>query len=398
MRCSRMNPPSPAGRGRGPKAGGIFYLVLGCLALAWASPALGLPQNVELRNVGLSRVGERTMLTVILDQAVNPQITPSRNQVVLEFPQVRAAHIPAHLAGDGILVKSVKTETSASGVKIVLEMFPERPYVIQRELLPIRDRLAMFRLNLRADPNAPAARQAPPAPYQPPPPPAPEPRVQEPLPPATPAPPEQPSAPYSGPSPSGAFAELAQLIPQAKGLWGFLQSDGWVVASDKKFDSPGQRFTRGFTLTNSRYPEMKVRVAHIPPSGGSPSINVVDLAMDNLSGKAADDYRNLRKWSFAQIKAKYEDIGDFFEDALKPLRVDIRKRCQEVAQRHAQFITNFLRQAVPQNPRLGDEAITLIRKKVSPRFEGVQHTLSENPLTILNLVDFLYIRVYYLGR
>jgi hypothetical protein len=361
---------------------------------------------VELRNVGLSRVGERTMLTVILDQAVNPQITPSRNQVVVDFPQVRAAHIPAPLAGDGILVKSVKTETSAAGVKIILEMFPERPYVIQRELLPIRDRLAMFRLNLRADPNAPAARPAPPAPYQapppapvpPPPPPAPSPRTPEPPPPTPPAPSEPPAAPYSGPAPAGAFGELAQLIPQAKGLWGLLQSDGWAVASDKKFDSPGQRFTRGFTLTNSRYPEMRVRVAHIPPSGGSPSINVVDLAMDNLSGKAADDYRNMRKWSFAQIKAKYEDIGDFFEDALKPLRVEIRKRGQEVAQRHAAFITNYLRQAVPQHPRLGDEAIALIRKKVSPRFEGVQHTLSENPLTILNLVDFLYIRVYYLGR
>jgi glutaredoxin 3 len=33
-----------------------------------------------------------------------------------------------------------------------------------------------------------------------------------------------------------------------------------------------------------------------------------------------------------------------------------------------------------------------IREKVSPRFEGVQYTLSEKPLVFLNLVDFFYIK------
>ena len=37
-----------------------------------------------------------------------------------------------------------------------------------------------------------------------------------------------------------------------------------------------------------------------------------------------------------------------------------------------------------------------VREKVSPRFEGVQYTVSENPLIILNQVDFLYVKVYYL--
>ena len=37
-----------------------------------------------------------------------------------------------------------------------------------------------------------------------------------------------------------------------------------------------------------------------------------------------------------------------------------------------------------------------VRAKVSPRFEGVQFTVSENPLVILNLVDFLGVKVYYL--
>ena len=37
-----------------------------------------------------------------------------------------------------------------------------------------------------------------------------------------------------------------------------------------------------------------------------------------------------------------------------------------------------------------------VREKVNPRFEGVQYTVSENPLVILNLVDFLYVKVYFL--
>jgi hypothetical protein len=198
--------------------------------------------------------------------------------------------------------------------------------------------------------------------------------------------------------PTGEFVEIYQLVPQARGLWDFLRAEGFTVSKAQKYDTPAKEDTRSFILTSSRYPEMRVRLANLPSSGGAPSINIVDLTMENLGGKAADDYRNLRRWSFSQIKAKYEDIGDFFEDALKPLRVQIRQKCQDLAQRHSQFIANFLRQAVPQKPGLGDEAITLMRKKVSPRFEGVQYTMSENPLVILNLVDFTYIRVYYLGR
>ena len=38
----------------------------------------------------------------------------------------------------------------------------------------------------------------------------------------------------------------------------------------------------------------------------------------------------------------------------------------------------------------------LVNQKVSPRFEGVQYTVSEKPLVILNLVDFLYVKVYLL--
>jgi hypothetical protein len=78
--------------------------------------------------------------------------------------------------------------------------------------------------------------------------------------------------------------------------------------------------------------------------------------------------------------------------------VEIRQKCQTLAQRYSSVIKGFLGQAAPQKPQLGDKAMSLINKKVSPRFEGVQYTLSEKPLVILNLVDFLYIRVYFLSR
>ena len=289
-------------------------------------------------------------------------------------------------------------------MKIIVEMFPDRPYLLSRETLPLSRGLAMFRLGLRPDPNAVQVRQTP-APTSPVPPPeqtyGPGPGArtrEEPLP-VTPPPPPPAAPPVSSLPPSGEFAELYQLIPQATGLWDFLRGEGFSVTKAQTYDNPGKQISRGFTLTSNRYPEMRVRMANLPPTGsGAPSINIVDLTMDNVGGKAADDYQKLRGWSFAQIRTQYEDIGDFFEDALKPLRVQIRQKCQDLAQRQSQFIANFVRQAVPQNPRLGDEAITLIRKKVSPRFEGVQYTLSENPLVILSLVDFLYMRVYYIGR
>ena len=408
MRCSGLKLPTLPGRGWWRKAGGAL-LILGLgLVLGMPSPGLAAPKAVEVRNLGISRVGERTMITVILNLATTPRVSPftgaNRAQVVIEFPQAQATKLPEILVGDEILVKDVRTEVSSTGVKIIVEMFPERPYLMSRELLPLGKGLVMFRLGLRPDPDAAQAKQPPAAvspvpapeqPYRP----GPETRAREEALPVTPATPAPTAPPVSSLPPSQEFAELYQLVPQATGLWDFLRGEGFTVTKSQNYDSPGKQFTRGFHLTSGRYPQMKVRVANLPPSGpGAPSINIIDLSMENLEGKASEDYKKLRTWSFSQIKSKYEDIGDFFEDALKPLRLEIRKKCQDLAQRHAQFIANFLRQAVPQNPKLGDEAITLIRKKVSPRFEGVQYTLSETPLVILNLVDFLYIRVYYLGR
>ena len=155
------------------KAGALLILGIG---FAWGlpSPTMAALPRVEVRNLGISRVGERTMVTVILNRSANPRVTPytgaNRSQVVIEFPQARAAKLPGTLAGDESLVKSVKTEVSATGVKIIVAMFPDRPYQMSREILPLRKGLAMFRLDLRFDPNAVQAKEAPPAGYPPPPP------------------------------------------------------------------------------------------------------------------------------------------------------------------------------------------------------------------------------------
>ena len=155
-------------------AGGAL-LILG-IGFAWGlpSPTMAAPPSVEVRNLGISRVGERTMVTVILNQAANPRVTPytgaNRSQVLIEFPQAKAAKLPETQAGDESPVKSLKTEVSATGVKIIVEMFPDRPYLMSREILPLSKGLAMFRLGLRFDPNAVPVKEALPAGYPPPPP------------------------------------------------------------------------------------------------------------------------------------------------------------------------------------------------------------------------------------
>lgn len=395
MKIFRQWPRIFPGRLLWQKVGGVLPILGVSLALLAPLEALGFTQGVEVRNLGLSRQGERTVLTVILNRAANPQVSPftgpGRAQLVVDFPQARAGKLPTRLAGDDVLVKHVRVEPSSSGVKIILEMFPERPYLFTREILPLRGGMAVLRLGLRADPNAARAQEPPP------------PEVAEPgealkEPPPEPAPGESPPPTYTPAAPTGTFEELYQLIPRARGLLEFLRGQGWTIAEARSYDRPGQRYSRSFTLTNRMFPELAIRIAHLPPNApAAPTINIIDLSMENLQGEPPNKYRELRQWDFSKIKGKYEDIGDFFDDALKPLRVDIRKQCQDLALRYSHLITNFLRQAAPRNPALAHQAMEDIRKKVSPRFEGVQYTLSEEPLIILNLVDFLYLRVYYLG-
>lgn len=368
------------------------------LAMSWVLLGAGeaRAQGVEVRRLGLSRIGENTELTVILSRSAIPRVASQagggRSQLVVDFPQARAAQLPPRLGGDDVLVQHVRTEASGTGVKIILEMFPQRPYLFSysKTPQPLGSGGAVFRLNLRSDPEA-APAAAPPAPSPP--------EVREPLMerPSEPAPTTPGLSGDTRVAPSGTFEELYQLVPQARSLLDYLRKDGWTISEAKSYDRPGLRFSRSFTLTNRQYPEIVVRLAHLPPNApGAPTINILDLSMDQLRGAAVDKYREYRNWNFAKIKTKFEDIGDFFDDAQKPLRVEIRKQCQDLAVRYAHLLTNFLNRVAPPNSQVANQVMTHVRQKVSPRFEGVQYTLSENPLLILNLVDFLNIRVYFI--
>jgi hypothetical protein len=380
-------------------------------SLAWllvwlfclSSHAWGAGGAVEVRRLGLSRVAENTLITVVLDRAATPRVSSreasGKPQLVVDFPGARAGRLPSHLEGDEILVQQVLTETASpgGGVRIILDLFPEKPYTYWKQNRPGTGGQSLFILGLKPDPQArPVQARVVPSAEPEPAPTAPPRGVEAP----------EPSAPgedeggYQEPKGNvapGSFAELRRLMPKAARLLQGLETEGWVVSESNRYDRPGRRFSRDFILNNRKYPELVVKIANLPANTpNTPNIDIIMLSTDNLTSEAATQYRGLRQWSFAKIKQKYEDIGDFFDDALKPLRVKLREETKAITLRDAAVFQNFLKLASPNNPQVADQVMNHVRAKVSPRFEGVQFTVSENPLTILNLVDFLYLKVYYL--
>jgi hypothetical protein len=381
-----------------------LLVLLFCLS----PPAWSAGGAVEVRRLGLSKVAENTILTVVLDRAATPQVSSrevsGKPQLVVEFPGARAGRLPSHLEGDEALVQQVLTETVSpgGGVRIVLDLFPEKPYTYWKKSRPGTGGQTLFILGLTLDTRARTvqARVAPPAEPAPAPtaPPGGELRERAKVP--EPSPPGEEEGGYQEPKGSavpGSFGELRPLMPKAAQLLQGLEAEGWVVSESNRYDRPGRRLSRDFVLTNRKYPELVVKIAYLPANApNTPNIGIIMLSTENLSSEAAAQYRGLRQWSFAKIKQKYEDIGDFFDDALKPLRVKLRQETQTVALRDAAVFQNFLKLACPNNPQVVDQVMTHVRAKPNPRFEGVQYTISENPLTILNLVDFLYVKIYYL--
>lgn len=377
-------------------------VLLPVLVGLWLLQAVsGGAADLEVRRVGLSRVKDDTLLTVMLNRAANPTVSQhlatGKPQVVVDFPQARAGRLPSRLGGDDLLVEQVRIEPSAvRGVRIILDLFPDRPFSFWRLSRPQGKDQAVFILGLKPEagpsrlPSAP-----PPAPAAPPearPTPGPTP-AQEPAPPPTAD--DHDFREERGTAATGSFAELQRLMPKARPLLQSLEQEGWTISQANTYDRPGQRFAQDFHLTNRRYPELSVKIVHLPANTpGAPHINLITMTADNLGGEDAAQYRQLRQWKFSQIKQKYEDIGDFFDDALKPLRIKLREQTKELVLRHASVWQTFLQRACPQNPQVADKALAHVREKVNQRFEGVQYTLSEDPLMILNLVDFLYVRVY----
>ncbi|MBM4293701.1 MAG: hypothetical protein FJ126_02195 [Deltaproteobacteria bacterium] len=350
--------------------------------------------------MGLSRVGDTTMLTVVMDRPAEARITSrtaaGKPQLVVEFVRARAARIPSRLEGDDMLVERAFTESSPEGVRIILELFPERPYTFWKKVQKGPAGHTLWLLGLNPDPSSPRMEQ---------------PRQPEPAKPSRDFSAPLPEAPVPAPrSPEdyglreservtgapGSFAELKSLVPKAAPLLQGLESEGWTVAEFHSYDRPGQRFSRDFLLLNRHYPELAVKIVYLPANlPNTPNISIFTLTTDRLGGETAEKYRRLRKMTFSEIKKEHEDIGDFFDDALKPPRVKLREETKSLALKDPRVLQNFISRAT-RNPQVADKSMAYIKEKVNQRFEGVQYTVSEDPLTLLNLVDFLYVRVYFL--
>ncbi len=409
---------------------GLLLVILGGLLVfqsVWPRGAAAA-SGPAVRNVGLSRVQDTTLLTILLDREARPRITHKEGaepQLVVEFPQAQASHLPATLPGDEILVRQVRIEAPPQGgVQIILELFPERPYnywgkpwgsgrakttflvgLIPEIQQPYHGRMAAAPAPAPPAPSPPSRR---PGPLEQEPRPSPAPRTATPAPPATAAPPSEAPEPgrdeygYKEEAATikggGSFPELQRLIPRASSLFQSLGADGWVLGEAQEYNRPGQREARSFQLTNPRYPELVIKVAHLAggPSLG-PDINFIILSTENVRGKDAERYRELRNYTFAQIRRQYDDIGDFFDDALRPLRINLRKQTQNVALSDAAVFQKFLQRACPQKPQVAEQFLARVKDKPNIRFEGVQYTLSDDPLVILNQVDFLYVKVFFLG-
>jgi len=376
---------------------GFLFLLL--LSLWGPQSGWGIDPRVEVRRVGLSKMGDQTLLTVVLDRAAEPRITPrvalGRPQLVVDFPLARAGRLTRRLEGDGELVDKVLTEVSAgeAGVRVTLELFPDRPYTFWKKSQKGAAGQVFFLVGLKPDAaSPPRGRLVSPEPSA-----APE-LLQE----MTPEPPAAGREDYGykeprGTEAPGSFAELRRLLPKATPLLQSLENDGWIISEFHNYDRPGQRLSRDFLLTQRQYPESVVKIAYLPANmPQTPDIGIITLSTDRLGGETAAKYRELRQWNFAKIKQHYEDIGDFFDDALKPLRIKLREETKTLALSQAEVFQNFLKRACPQNLQVAERVMAYIKEKVNQRFEGVQYTVSEDPLVILNLVDFLYVKVYFL--
>ena len=133
-----------------------LIVVLFCLSHhAW-----GAGGAVEVRRLGLSKVAENTLLTVVLDRVATPRVSSrtvsGKPQLVVEFPGARAGRLPGHLEGDELLVQQVLTETASpgGGVRIILDLFPDQPFTYWKQNRPGTGGQTLFILGLKTDPKA----------------------------------------------------------------------------------------------------------------------------------------------------------------------------------------------------------------------------------------------------
>jgi hypothetical protein len=400
------------------------FLLLVWILAGWIfwQPQLGYSQSNDLiiTQVGLSQAQGTTFLTMILNRAEQPRIQPVADrkspQLFIDFPKARITDVPLVQAGDQQLVKQVRTASlpGGNGVRIILDLVPDRPYSFWRSSKSGAKGGFQYMVGLKPDSpssagsasgSAAAGRTA-----------AAPPEPAAPSPPAStysteggtrPSASEESSsngesrrtagAEYPRPT-SGEMAEIARLMPAAGSALGFLEQKGWRVQKD----SAGRSGTPGsqkFLLTSSQYPNLSVTVEHIPTkAAGSSGINLIALSTDKLVDSDADKYRQMVRWDLAAIKSHYEDIGDYYDDGLKPLRIRLRERSKAIVLRDYEFFKQFLEAAVPQKPELPEKLKKHVQEKTNKRLEGALYTESEDPLVIMDMMDFYTLRVYYIGR
>jgi hypothetical protein len=393
-----------------------FLLFIGIwVLLVWhAQPGYGQGTGLVISQVGLSQAQGTTYLTVILNTAEQPKITPVADrqnpQLFIDFPRAKVSHVPLVQGGDQQLVKRVRTSSmpGGNGVRIILDLVPGRPYSYWRSNRNIRGGY-QFMIGITPDSRTSTTYAANPSTATT------SRGTSEGATPATTYDSERESTAsnetggsssiessrYSRDSEnaspaSGEMGEIARLMPAAGPVLGFLEKEGWTVQRD----STGRGgVSQKYTLASQRYPNLSIRAEHMPTkANGSPSINIISLSTDKLSDSDADKYRQMIRWDMATIKKHYEDIGDYYDDGLKPLRIRLRERSRAVVLRDYEFYQKFLEAAVPQKPDVAGKIKKHIDEKANKRLEGAQYTESNNPLVIMDMVDFYKVRVYYIGR
>lgn len=402
------------------------FLLLLVIVAGWIiwQPQTGYSQTNALiiTQVGLSQIQGTTYLTIILNRADQPRIQPVADrqapQLFIDFPKARVSNVPTTQAGDQQLVRQVRTVAlpGGDGVRIILDLMPGKPYTFWRTsrtgakggyhylvgVKPETKGSAEPSPGLTVDRRAAGVTQE---------------TAEAPTPSRT-YTPERESTPtasgertasidssrssgasgeYQRPT-SGPMSEIYQLMPAAGSALAFLEQKGWGVQKDSagRGGAPG---ARKFLLASSQYPHLSIKIEHVPTRApGSPGINVIALSTDRLEDSDADKYRQMVRWDMPTIKKHYEDIGDYYDDGLKPLRIRLRERSKAIVLRDYEFFQQFLAAAVPQKPELADNIKKHVQEKANKRLEGAQYTESENPLVIFDMVDFYTLRVYFIGR
>ncbi len=389
----------------------IALVCLGLTCLVRLLPVEAQSDSLIISRLGLSRAQGTTFLTMILSRPVQPKIQPvvdpQSPQLIIDFPQARVFDIPMVQAGDDQLVKQVRTMAlpGGDGVRIVAELIPGRPYTYWRTSRTSPRGGYQFIVGIRpeagAAPPAPppqAAQPSPPAVPTPPTLPRPEPRVG-----STPAP-DQATAPrtpprdydYQRPT-SGSLADIYQLMPAAGPVLEFLERQGWTAQKDPggRKGSPG---SQRFVLSNERHPALSIAAEHIPTRATQmPAVNLLAVSTNKMDDPDANKYRQMVRWDLATIKKHFEDIGDYYDDGLKPLRLRLRERSKAVFLREFDFLQQFLEIAAPGKPGLAAQVKNHLNEKVNKRLEGAQYTESTDPLVIFDMTDFYTLRVYVSG-